>query len=106
MGAHRLELTPFVPGMIAVPPVPPRDYEGAQSSNIAVVQPGDNKGAQCSENESVLARDVYIHSPLPRVQFFNLDAHGKNRKCDQDYIQNLLTDEGICTGLFTISGVF
>lgn len=44
-GAHQLEPIQFVPGMLAVPSVPPGDYEGAQSPKINGVQPGDNKGA-------------------------------------------------------------
>jgi hypothetical protein len=62
------------------------------------VPPGDNEGAHISEIESVLHSSVYIHTRLPRTQFFNLDAYARDRKQDTDFNPDLLTDEGTSTG--------
>ena len=67
------------PGM---PPVPPRDNDGAKHSAMDCVPPGY----------------VYIHTPLPNAQFLNLDAFAKDWKRDEDCIPDLLTDEGTSTG--------
>jgi len=36
---------------------------------------------------------VYIHTPLPSAEFFNLDVYDKDRKRDKDLNPDLLTDE-------------
>jgi len=73
------ELTPHQP---ETPLVPPGNNEAAHSSGIEGVPPGY----------------VYIHTPLPSAQFFNLYAYVKDRKCDKDFIPDLLTDKGTSTG--------
>jgi len=65
-----------------IPPVPAGDNERALSSKINVVPPGY----------------VYIFTPLPNAQFFNLDGYAKDRKCNEDFIPDFLTDEGTSTG--------
>jgi len=71
--------TPHPPEM---PPVPPGNNEAAHVSEIGGVPPGY----------------VYIHTPLPSAQFFNLDAYAKDRKRDKDFNPDLLTDKGTSTG--------
>jgi len=44
------------------------------------VPPGDKEAAHVSEIEGVPPGYVYINTPLPSVQFFNLDAYAKDRK--------------------------
>jgi len=64
------------------PPIPTGNYEGVQLSEIEGVPPGY----------------VYIHTPLPSAQFFNLDAYAKDCKHDKDFNPDMLTDEGTSTG--------
>jgi len=64
------------------PPVPPSLTEGSQGSQI----------------EGAPTRYVYIHTPLPNTQFFNLNAYVKDSKHNKDIISDLLTDEGTSTG--------
>jgi len=59
---------------------------------------GNNAAAHLSEMDGGPPRYVYIHSPLPRAQFFNLNAYAKDCKCDKDFYPDLLTDEGTSTG--------
>jgi len=59
---------------------------------------GGNEAAPSSEIQGVQPGYVYIHTPLPNAQSFNLDAYAKYRKCDKDYIPDLLTDEGTSAG--------
>jgi len=73
-GSAAAELAPLPPGM---PPPPPADSEGTQSSGI----------------EGVPVGFVYIHTPLPNTRFFDVDAYAKDRMCDKDFIPDLLTDE-------------
>jgi len=62
------------------------------------VPPGDDDAAHKSEIEGVPPRYVYIRTPLLSAEFFNPDAYGKDRKLDQDFYRDLLTDTGTCTG--------
>jgi len=62
------------------------------------VPPGDDDGAHLSKIKGVAPGYVYIHTPLPSSQFFNLDPYAKDRKCDKDFHPDLLTDEGTSTG--------
>jgi len=55
--------------------------------------PGDSVGTQCSTIGAVPARYVYIHTPLPNHQLFNVDADAKNRKHDKYCIHDLQADE-------------
>jgi len=64
--------------------------------------PGNNEAPHISEMEGVPPRSVYIHTPLPSAQFFNLDAYSKDHKCDKDFNPDLLTDEWTSTGLYAI----
>jgi len=73
------EQTPPPPG---TPPVPPGDYHGSQSSQIAILP----------------ARYVYIPTLLPSTLRFNQDASTKDSEQDEDFIPDLLTDEGTSTG--------
>jgi len=80
-------------GMTAPPPqpAPPRPW-------IPAAPPDHNKRTQSSETEGVPPGYVYIHTPLPSAQFFNLDPYTKDRMRDNDFILDLLTDEGASTG--------
>jgi len=79
MGAPLPRWAPPWPGK---PPAPSDDCEGMHSS----------------ETEGVLPRYVYIHTPLPSAQFFNLDTYDKDRMCNTDFISALLPNEGPSTG--------
>jgi len=78
MGAPPLEPVAPLPG---TPPELPGDDEGAQSSQMGGAPPWY----------------IYIHTPLPSAQFFGHDAYAKDRKRDQDFNPDLLTDEGTST---------
>jgi len=69
-----------------------------QPPKMPPVPPGNNEAVHLSEIESVPPGYVYIHTPLPSAQFFNLDAYAKDRKCDKDFNPDLLTDKGTFTG--------
>ena len=60
--------------------------------------PNDSGRTQCSETEGVPPGYVYIHTPLPRAQFINVDPFAKDRMRDNDFIPDLLTDECPSTG--------
>jgi len=60
--------------------------------------PSVNEGAQISEIEAVVPRYVFVPTPFPNTQFFNLDAYANDHKCEHDFSQDLLTDEGTSTG--------
>jgi len=60
--------------------------------------PGDNEAAHISEIEGPPPRYVYIHTHLPSAQFFNHDAYAKDRKRDNEFNPDLLTDTGTSTG--------
>jgi len=64
--------------------------------------PDDGERTQSSETKGVPPLYVFIHTPLPSAQFFNLDPHANDRMCDKDFIADLLTDEGPSTGWYTI----
>jgi len=66
-----------VPPRPRTPPAPPDDSERTERSETARVPPGY----------------VYIHTPLPRTRFMNLDPHAKDRMSDKDFFPDLLTDE-------------
>jgi len=78
-GAPPPELVPPPPG---TPPGPPGDDDWALSSEIEVVPPND----------------VFTHTPLPMLKFFNLDAYAKDCKCSKDCIPDLLSDKRTSTG--------
>jgi len=77
------------PHLARTPPVPPGDIAAAHVSEIKGVPPGYE----------------YIHTPVPSAQFFNLVAYAKDRKCDNDFNPDLLTNKGTSTGLYTICHV-
>jgi len=60
--------------------------------------PGHSQGTQSYKIDGVPPRYVYIHTPLPNSQLFNLDTYAKDRTCDKDFISHLLTDVGPSTG--------
>jgi len=62
------------------------------------VSPSLNDGADSSEIEGLPPGYVYIHTPLPNVQFYNLNAYGKDHKWDLDFIPDLQTNEETFTG--------
>jgi len=87
MGAPPLErLRQLTPGEPT--PHPPK---------MPPVSLGKNEAAHVSVIEGVLPRYVDIHTPLPGAQFFNLDAYAKDRKRDEDFNPDLLTDAGTST---------
>jgi len=79
MGAPPPGLVPSLPGM---PPAPP----------------GDNEGTQSSEIDGVLHEYVHIHTSLPITQFFSIDAYAKDCKCDKDFNGDLLIGKTQSTG--------
>jgi len=42
--------------------------------------------------------NLFICTPLPCVQFFNLVSYANDHTRDNDFIPDLLTDEGLCPG--------
>jgi len=56
-----------------------------------------NVQAHVSEIEAVPPGYVYIHTPLPCVQFFNFDTYTKDQKHDKNWNPDLLTNEGPST---------
>jgi len=60
--------------------------------------PSNNAAAHLSEIQGVPPGYVYIPTPLPSAQVFNLDAYAKDSKRDKDFNPDLLTDEGTSTG--------
>jgi len=62
------------------------------------VPPGENEAPQVSEAEGVRPGYVYIHTPFRSAQLCNLDAYAKDRKRDEDFNPDLLTDDGTSTG--------
>jgi hypothetical protein len=60
--------------------------------------PSDILGGHASKIEGVPLRHVYIHAPLPRIQFGNLDTFAKDSKWENDFNPDLQTDEGPSTG--------
>jgi SUMO ligase MMS21 Smc5/6 complex component len=64
--------------------------------------PRHNERPEMSEIEGVPYLYKYIHTLLSNIQFFNHDAYAQDHKYDQDFIQNLMTDEGTTTCLYAI----
>jgi len=58
----------------------------------------DTERTQSSETEGVPPRYVYIHTPLPSANLFNLDSNAKDRMRDNDIIPDLLSHEGPSSG--------
>jgi len=77
------ELTPHPPG---IPSLPPADNHEAQDSEIEGVPPGY----------------LYICTALLCSRIGNRDEYTDNRKRDEDFSPDLLTDEGPATGLYTV----
>jgi len=98
--AKNLQTRWWCKGTGAPPPEPSSSPPGKPPAPPA--PSGDNKGAEIPEIEGVSPRYVYIHIPLPNAQFVNRNAFAKDCKCDQDFIPDLLTDEGTTTGYYTI----
>jgi len=85
-------------GASAPPPVPPRP--GAPPA-----PPDDSERTQSSETEGVPPGYVYIHTPLRSARFINLDPYANDYMRNNDFNPDLLTDEGLSTGYYTISCV-
>jgi hypothetical protein len=65
-----------------LPFAPPDDFEGAHSSHIEGASP----------------RYVYVHSPLPKAEYFNLDAYAEDHIGGKDFIPHLRTENETSTG--------
>jgi hypothetical protein len=61
------------------------------------VPPGDNAAAGASDLDCVPTGYVYIYTPLPSAQWFNLEGYAKHHKRQNDWNPDLLTDEGLST---------
>jgi hypothetical protein len=72
--AARLPGWPTPPG---TPPAPPGDAEGDESYEI----------------EGMPSSSVYMHSPLPKTEFFNHNAFAKDSNHNKDFIPDLLSTE-------------
>jgi len=62
---------------------------------MSSVRPGDSERTPCFEIQGVPPGDVYIHPHLTSIQYFNLDAYTNDRKCNESFILDLQTDEGL-----------
>jgi len=89
-----------------------RKGTGAAPARAAPPRPGtrpappdDGERTQISETEIFPRGYLYIHSLLPNAPFFNLDPYAKARMRDKDFIPDLLTDESLSTGWYSISYV-
>ena len=60
---------------------------------VTPVPPGNNEAAHLSKIKGVPPGYVYLPTPLPSAQVFNLDAYAKGSKHDKDFHPDLLTDE-------------
>jgi hypothetical protein len=60
--------------------------------------PDDSEETESAETDDMPSSCVYIHSPLPNTQFFNLNANAKDSKCDEDFLSDLLTADGSSNG--------
>jgi len=60
--------------------------------------PAPSDHAESSKTENLPPGFIYIHTPHCSARSFNLDSYGKDRKSDQAFIPNLLTDECPSTG--------
>jgi len=60
--------------------------------------PGDDQRGHASESEGLPPRYAYIHTPLHSTQLFNLGVYAKDRERNEDFIPDLLTNEGTSTG--------
>jgi len=69
---------------------PPAEPE-APPPGTPPAPPGDAEGNQSYEIEGMPSRCVYMHSPHPNTQFFNLNAFAKESKRDKDFIPDLLS---------------
>jgi len=83
---------------------------GAPSSRRVPTQSGTQPAApdvtartQCSEKDGVPPAYVYKCMPLHSVRFMNFDLSANNRMHDNDFMPDLLTDDGVSTGYETIS---
>jgi len=59
---------------------------------------GENEEAQNFEIDGVPPRYVYIHTSIRSAQYINFDTYVKNRKYDEYFTPDLLTDEESSTG--------
>jgi len=87
-----------------------RKGTGAPPPWLAPLKPGtphappdDSGRTLSSETEGVPPGYVYIHTALPSALLFNLDPYAKDPMRNEDFIPDLLTDEGPSTGQYTIS---
>jgi len=55
------------------------------------VPPGEAEANENYEIEGMLSRCVYMHAPLPNIQFLNDNTFAKNSKRDKDFIPDLLS---------------
>jgi len=76
--------------------------KGASPPRRAPLRPGTPPAPsvddESSESEDVPPGHVYIDTSLPSARFFNLDPYAKDRMRNQDFIPDLLTDEGPSSG--------
>jgi hypothetical protein len=84
--------------------------KGAPSSRRAPTQSGTQPAApdvtartQCSEKDGVPPAYVYKCMQLHSVRFMNFDLSANNRMHVNNFIPDLLTDDGVSTGYETIS---
>jgi len=76
--APRPELAAHLPGRPSPPATSP-------------APPGDPEGNESYETEGMPSSCVYMHSPLPKTQFFNHNAFGMDSKCDKAFTPDLLS---------------
>lgn len=74
----------------APPPEPTPSVTGMPP--VSTLPHSDNEGAQCSEIEGVPPRHVYINTPFPNAQVFNLAAYQTNCKRCHNFIPDVLAD--------------
>jgi len=66
------------------------------------VPPSDIECVQCSQIESVPVGYSDKSTPLPSIQFCNIDAYAQNSKQDTDFFPDLGTDKVTSIGYYTV----
>jgi len=90
--ARNLETRLRRKGTAAYPPETAASPPGTPSPPGTLPAPqGDTEGNKRYEIEGMPSRCVYMHSPLPKTQFFNHNTYAKESKCDKDLIPDLLS---------------
>lgn len=71
-------------------------------TRMALSPPGNPEQVHTSQVDNGPPSHVYTPTHLPNLQFFNLDTSANNHLHDCDCVPDLLTDETMSAGFYTI----